>query len=77
VCLQRKKIAYEKATVDITADLAAAAPAAAAGAHTRSISVATPSTASGGIMRFAKVKPTCLACRCVCYVVLLLALQMS
>jgi hypothetical protein len=36
------------------------------GAHTRSITVATPSTAAGGIMRFAKVKPTCLACRCVC-----------
>jgi DNA polymerase delta subunit 1 len=33
------------------------------GAHTRSISVATPSSASGGIMRFAKVKLTCLGCR--------------
>ncbi|KAI8471465.1 MAG: DNA polymerase delta subunit one [Monoraphidium minutum] len=33
------------------------------GAHTRSISVATPSSASGGIMRFAKIKLTCLACR--------------
>ena len=30
-------------------------PCAAPGAHTRSISVATPSSASGGIMRFAKV----------------------
>lgn len=38
-------------------------PSPPPGAHTRSISVATPSTASGGIMRFAKVKPTCLACR--------------
>lgn len=33
------------------------------GAHTRTISVATPSSAAGGIMRFAKVKLTCLACR--------------
>jgi hypothetical protein len=33
------------------------------GAHTRAITVATPSSASGGIMRFAKVKATCLACR--------------
>eukprot|EP00877_Chromochloris_zofingiensis_P014350 jgi/Chrzof1/9169/Cz03g38160.t1 len=33
------------------------------GAHTRSISVATPSSASGGIMRFAKVKMTCLSCK--------------
>lgn len=34
-----------------------------AGAHTRSISVATPSAASGGIMRFAHRRLTCLACR--------------
>eukprot|EP00884_Botryococcus_braunii_P008677 jgi/Botrbrau1/17810/Bobra.0127s0057.1 len=33
------------------------------GAHTRSISVATPSLAAGGIMRFTKVRLTCLGCR--------------
>ena len=35
----------------------------AAGAHTRSIALATPSTHSGGIMRFAKVRLSCLGCR--------------
>ena len=34
-----------------------------AGDHTRSITVATPSSAAGGIMRFAKVKLTCMSCR--------------
>jgi DNA polymerase delta subunit 1 len=29
----------------------------------RAIAVATPSSASGGIMRFAKVKAQCLGCR--------------
>jgi DNA polymerase delta subunit 1 len=33
------------------------------GAHTRSISVATPSAASGGIMKFAQKRLTCLGCR--------------
>ncbi|KAK9916868.1 hypothetical protein WJX75_008145 [Coccomyxa subellipsoidea] len=33
------------------------------GAHTRSIALATPSTHSGGIMRFAKVRLSCLSCR--------------
>ncbi|CAL5224971.1 g7745 [Coccomyxa viridis] len=33
------------------------------GAHTRSIALATPSTHSGGIMRFAKVRLSCLGCR--------------
>jgi DNA polymerase delta subunit 1 len=33
------------------------------GEHTRSISVATPSAAAGGIMRFARVRATCLGCR--------------
>lgn len=47
---------FEPVCKDVKAELLS-------GAHTRSISVATPSTASGGIMRFAKVKPTCLACR--------------
>jgi hypothetical protein len=40
-----------------------ATPPPPAGAHTRSISVATPSTAAGGIMKFAKVRPSCLACK--------------
>eukprot|EP00775_Hariotina_reticulata_P002392 gene2392-2696_t len=47
---------FEPVCKDVKAELLS-------GAHTRSISVATPSTAAGGIMRFAKVKPTCLACR--------------
>lgn len=34
-----------------------------AGDHTRNISVPTPSNASGGIMRFAKVRLSCLACK--------------
>lgn len=34
-----------------------------AGAHTRSIMVTTPSAASGGIMKFAQKRLTCLACR--------------
>lgn len=34
-----------------------------AGAHTRTIMVTTPSAASGGIMKFAKKRLTCLACR--------------
>lgn len=34
-----------------------------AGEHTRTISLATPSAAAGGIARFAKVRPTCLGCR--------------
>eukprot|EP00195_Chlamydomonas_chlamydogama_P002057 CAMPEP_0202920478 /NCGR_PEP_ID=MMETSP1392-20130828/76878_1 /ASSEMBLY_ACC=CAM_ASM_000868 /TAXON_ID=225041 /ORGANISM="Chlamydomonas chlamydogama, Strain SAG 11-48b" /LENGTH=1079 /DNA_ID=CAMNT_0049613975 /DNA_START=162 /DNA_END=3401 /DNA_ORIENTATION=+ len=33
------------------------------GDHTRSILVSTPSTASGGIMRFAKVRLSCLGCK--------------
>ncbi|CAD7696782.1 unnamed protein product [Ostreobium quekettii] len=33
------------------------------GSHTRSISVSTPSAASGGIMRFAKKTATCLGCK--------------
>eukprot|EP00887_Chlorella_sp_A99_P006196 scaffold3.g6196.t1 len=33
------------------------------GAHTRSILVSTPSAASGGIMRFAQKKLTCLGCK--------------
>lgn len=33
------------------------------GEHTRSISVATPSAAAGGIMRFARVRATCLGCK--------------
>jgi DNA polymerase delta subunit 1 len=33
------------------------------GEHTRSISVATPSRAVGGIMKFAKVTITCLSCK--------------
>jgi len=33
------------------------------GEHTRAISVATPSAAAGGIMRFARVRATCLGCR--------------
>eukprot|EP00879_Flechtneria_rotunda_P026325 GHRR01028063.1.p1 GENE.GHRR01028063.1~~GHRR01028063.1.p1 ORF type:complete len:255 (+),score=96.26 GHRR01028063.1:87-851(+) len=47
---------FEPVCKDVKAELLS-------GAHTRSISLATPSTAAGGIMRFAKVKPTCLACR--------------
>eukprot|EP00878_Enallax_costatus_P012125 GHUV01012659.1.p1 GENE.GHUV01012659.1~~GHUV01012659.1.p1 ORF type:complete len:774 (+),score=276.28 GHUV01012659.1:341-2662(+) len=47
---------FEPVCKDVKAELLS-------GAHTRSISVATPSTAAGGIMRFAKIKPTCLACR--------------
>ena len=35
----------------------------ATGAHTRSIAVTTPSTASGGIMKFAKKKLACLNCK--------------
>lgn len=35
----------------------------AAGAHTRSITLSTPSTHSGGIMKFAKVRLSCLSCR--------------
>lgn len=35
----------------------------AAGEHTRSIALATPSLAAGGIMRFAKVRLACLGCR--------------
>lgn len=34
-----------------------------AGDHTRSITVSTPTTASGGIMRFAKVRLSCLGCK--------------
>ena len=34
-----------------------------AGEHTRSITLATPSLAAGGIMRFAKVRLACLGCR--------------
>ena len=34
------------------------------GEHTRSIAVATPSKAVGGIMKFAKVTLTCLNCKC-------------
>ena len=34
-----------------------------AGAHTRAIAVSTPTAAAGGIMRFAKVRLTCLGCR--------------
>lgn len=33
------------------------------GAHTRTITVSTPSSASGGIMRFAQKKATCLGCK--------------
>ncbi|MEW5314891.1 MAG: hypothetical protein WDW38_006353 [Sanguina aurantia] len=33
------------------------------GDHTRSISMSTPSNASGGIMKFAKVRLSCLACK--------------
>jgi len=33
------------------------------GAHTRSISVTTPSVAAGGIMKFAQKRLTCLGCR--------------
>ncbi|PNW88124.1 hypothetical protein CHLRE_01g015250v5 [Chlamydomonas reinhardtii] len=33
------------------------------GDHTRCIAVSTPSTAAGGIMRFAKVTMSCLACK--------------
>ncbi|PRW18348.1 DNA polymerase delta catalytic subunit [Chlorella sorokiniana] len=33
------------------------------GAHTRSITVTTPSAASGGIMKFAQKRLTCLGCR--------------
>ena len=33
------------------------------GAHTRSITVTTPTAASGGIMRFAQKRLTCLGCR--------------
>jgi DNA polymerase delta subunit 1 len=33
------------------------------GEHTRAISVATPSAQAGGIMRFARVRATCLGCR--------------
>ena len=33
------------------------------GAHTRSIMVTTPSAASGGIMKFAQKRLTCLGCR--------------
>ncbi|KAK9824535.1 hypothetical protein WJX72_011160 [[Myrmecia] bisecta] len=33
------------------------------GAHTRSITVSTPSLASGGIMKFAKVRLSCLGCK--------------
>ena len=36
---------------------------AAAGEHTRSIAISTPSAASSGIMRFAKKKVQCLGCR--------------
>ena len=36
---------------------------AVAGAHTRAIMVTTPSTAAGGIMRFAKKKLACLGCK--------------
>jgi len=35
----------------------------AVGEHTRSIQVTTPSLASGGIMKFAKVKLACLGCK--------------
>ena len=34
-----------------------------AGAHTRSITVMTPSLTSGGIMKFAKVRLSCLGCK--------------
>lgn len=34
-----------------------------AGAHTRSIMVTTPSAASGGIMKFAQKRLTCLGCK--------------
>ena len=34
-----------------------------AGDHTRSIMVSTPSLAAGGIMKFAKVRHSCLACK--------------
>ena len=33
------------------------------GEHTRSIALSTPTAAAGGIMRFAKVKRTCLGCK--------------
>ncbi|KAG1668594.1 hypothetical protein FOA52_007329 [Chlamydomonas sp. UWO 241] len=33
------------------------------GDHTRSITMTTPTVASGGIMRFAKVRLSCLACK--------------
>lgn len=33
------------------------------GEHTRSIALSTPTAAAGGIMRFAKVKKTCLGCK--------------
>lgn len=33
------------------------------GAHTRSILVSTPSAASGGIMKFAQKRLTCLGCK--------------
>ena len=33
------------------------------GEHTRSVSVSTPSAAAGGIMRFAKVRLSCVGCR--------------
>ena len=33
------------------------------GDHTRSILVSTPTGASGGIMRFAKVRLSCLGCK--------------
>ena len=39
------------------------APPPPAGAHTRSIMVATPSAASGGIMKFAQKRLTCLGCK--------------
>lgn len=35
------------------------------GDHTRAIQVSTPSLASGGIMKFAKVKLTCMSCKAV------------
>ena len=34
-----------------------------AGDHTRSITVSTPSLAAGGIMKFAKVRYSCLGCK--------------
>jgi len=33
------------------------------GDHTRSIMVSTPSLAAGGIMKFAKVRYSCLGCK--------------